>query len=148
MLALVRAIERNQKGQTAHPVLPVPEQEIQEDGYKQARDQNSRHAANRRACVIQQIAAHRLHAVEEFRPNRFFINREAGRQCINDPVGSVGHESRPAPFLKRTPIKGIVSGPQLLGENHSCKCNDETQCEDGGEGDEEAPSIPAAGLDG
>ena len=73
-------VERNQKGQAAHPVLPVAEQEIQEDGYKQACDQDGRHAANRRACIIQQVAARRLHAIEELRANRFFINREVERQ--------------------------------------------------------------------
>jgi hypothetical protein len=76
------SVERDENGHTIHPFVSVPEQEIQEDHYKQARDQGRRDPANRGARVIEQIAARRFHSIKELCPNCFFVN---GQVVDNNP---------------------------------------------------------------
>ena len=105
----------------------MPEQEVEKDCCEQARDQNGCHATNRGADIVSQVAGNSPHAVEELRPNRIFVERQASGQCVDNPIGSVRDKSRPAAFLKRTPAKRVVSGRQFLGQSEAGKREDDSQ---------------------
>ena len=131
-------IERSQSGQPANPVFPVSEQVIEEDGHQQDREENGCHSANRGANMIEQIAAGTLHAIDEFRPDRCFVDRYAGGQCVDDPVGCVGDKSWPTAFLQRSPAQRVVGGRQFLGDRETRKREDDSHYKHGREGGEES----------
>ena len=96
------------------PAAAVAQQKVKKDGDQQHGDQRGADAIHRRAQMGQQIAADPSHTINEFGPDRFFVDGQTGGQRVHHAISGRDGQGRPAAFFERPLAERTIGERQLF----------------------------------